>query len=385
MVVFPSQEEEYTITCSGGSWWGPSKEPGLSGLACGYCVQAQGCKADHVRAVRSLRHCSCNHVRFGAEDGKFRVADLSEVTWPDFVMYQEQGRQELYFLKNINFIVAVDLLQPLAVGASGLEEASFKSSDNLLVKSEDSEPLQINPEEESLLQMAVQQARGKSPKNAKSAKDSLLLTVHFDKLSDKSFRLKDTSPLTILCLRSTKTGFKTPICSETYVAEEQYNQPSIFASMDRALVSRYMPPWQPGQSVSKSFRDVSFTRDCKNFALSNLSLSGKSHEFAGCGLASAAEMLSQTRVSNLVPTVRFMHPRTGLCLSPPIQPEPGEEVRWGACREGGEGGEGEYGGYGEYFWNGSQLTLVAHPDLCLTVSSAGIPPNLEIAPSVPVG
>ncbi|CAE7497806.1 unnamed protein product [Symbiodinium sp. CCMP2592] len=70
----------YTISCVGGSWWGDDGEPGLSGFACGSCVQ---------------------------------------VVPPGYVLFEAQKVQELFFLPNLELNVLIDQLHPLYLNMDG--------------------------------------------------------------------------------------------------------------------------------------------------------------------------------------------------------------------------------------------------------------------------
>ncbi|CAE7037210.1 unnamed protein product [Symbiodinium sp. CCMP2592] len=86
-VVQPgTQSPSYNLSCAGGKWWGPAGQLGLSGFACGACVQ---------------------------------------VVPPDYVRYQEERKQELYFVPSLALKVVIDQLMPLVLNFDGTLQKFF--------------------------------------------------------------------------------------------------------------------------------------------------------------------------------------------------------------------------------------------------------------------
>jgi len=306
-----TQSKSYRLSCSGGKWWGPHGEPGFSGFACAPCVQ---------------------------------------VVQPDYVGYQDKGEQELFFLPNLHLNIGFDALIPMVVSSKGdLVDGSLKEGPR-------KESAALPEEDSSLLQWrAPPESRGASPQGATG-----VWRVRHNLFSDRTFQLS-TGLSNSKCLEGSALEFDTSVCQTSFVAKQQFQHPSVLSTLEQAVQTKFLrksqvsPKQDPKQDGSDTLLRSSFTRDCGSFALANLSFH-EAPEFTGCGLASAAAMPTASRLFHVVPSVRFLQPNTGRCFNVEDLSRLNEPYNFdfAPCVDG----------YSDFFWNGSQLVLLADPTLC---------------------
>ncbi|CAE7448468.1 unnamed protein product, partial [Symbiodinium sp. KB8] len=407
-----TQSPSYNLSCAGGKWWGPAGQLGLSGFACGACVQ---------------------------------------VVPPDYVRYQEERKQELYFLPSLALQVLIDQRTPLRLSLDGSLEP--RNSERVEIEvdfmeegggaalragpaagclnwlgdhkgslvSAECQPLwcptttalgcQAPPgqlffcraddrsqclysegSEFTLLNAAKSAGRlcpssfsapgRKSPARLRSTgdaapEDAALLQLrspvsacatgwpqwalfwvarHGDP-GQSTFQLGTLVRDYLFCLNATQRGFTTRVCQNDELSQ-RFDQDVLDHLLHEQVAVSAMNPvrrdperaQEEGQNAHPLFR-LSFEKDCGQYCLANLSFQTKASTLEGCGLASAAAGYPETESTFALPTMRFLN-GSG-CLAADSKTS---RLLWkSSCEKG----------YSDWIQNGSRLESAQFPGKCI--------------------